>query len=104
MGSFGGAENYIFWQPMVARLSISLWQFYGILMIANCRETPRSLWQLFCTDHKCRLIAFQSYFYGLEVKNKMCKKKRKITFDHVMLNITNFKMINRSVSKASLFE
>jgi hypothetical protein len=32
--AFGGAENYIFWQPMAARLSISLCQFYGAHMVA----------------------------------------------------------------------
>ena len=29
-----GAEHYNFWQPMAARLSISLWQIYGTLMVA----------------------------------------------------------------------
>jgi hypothetical protein len=29
-----GAEIYIFWQPMAARLSISLWLFYGTRMVA----------------------------------------------------------------------
>jgi len=33
MSSFG-AEKYIFWQPMAARISISLWQFYGTQMVA----------------------------------------------------------------------
>jgi hypothetical protein len=32
-----GAEKYIFWQPMAARLSISLWQFYGTQMVAIFR-------------------------------------------------------------------
>ena len=34
---FWGAENYNFWQPMAARLSVSLWQFYGTLMVAIFR-------------------------------------------------------------------
>jgi len=29
-----GAENYILLQPIAARLSISLWQFYGTLLAA----------------------------------------------------------------------
>ena len=37
MGCFFGAEKYIFWQPMAARLSISLWQFYGTQMAAILR-------------------------------------------------------------------
>jgi hypothetical protein len=32
-----GAESYIFWQPMAARLSISLRQFYGTQMVAFLR-------------------------------------------------------------------
>jgi hypothetical protein len=32
-----GAEKNIFWQPMAARLSISLWQFYDIQMVAILR-------------------------------------------------------------------
>ena len=27
-----GAEIYIFWQPIAARISISLWQFYRTLL------------------------------------------------------------------------
>ena len=30
-------EIYIFWQPMAARYSISLWQLYDTLMVAICR-------------------------------------------------------------------
>jgi hypothetical protein len=37
MGSFFWAEKYIFWQPMAARLSISLWQFYGNQIVAIFR-------------------------------------------------------------------
>ncbi len=36
-GQFWGAESYIFWQPMAARLSISLWQFHGTHMVAILR-------------------------------------------------------------------
>jgi hypothetical protein len=32
---FFEAEKYIFWQPIAARLSISLWQYYGTLLAAN---------------------------------------------------------------------
>jgi hypothetical protein len=73
MGSFFGAENYIFWQPMAARLSISLWQSYGTLLAAIYSYFLISLWQFYCNDHKCIICRLQSQFYDL--KTAKCVEK-----------------------------
>ena len=85
---------------MAARLSISLWQFYGTLMVAICRLTPCSLWQFFCLDHNWKFWAFQSYFYTLEIVKNICVKTN---INHVMLNITKLNWIDQ-FWKESLFE
>jgi hypothetical protein len=55
MGSVFGAENYIFWQPMTARISISLGQFYGTFLAGIYNKVLCSLWQFYYTDHKCNI-------------------------------------------------
>ena len=61
-------------------------------MVAISRKTLRSLWQLFCTDHKCKITAFQSYFYYLKLKKNGKKEYiKRFKNDHVMLNITEWK-------------
>jgi len=72
-GQFWGAENYIFWQPIAARLSISLWQSYGTLLAAIYSLFLCSLWQFYCNDHKCNTRRLQSYFHNL--KTAECVEK-----------------------------